>query len=432
MNYSPSPYLVPPAPAPTAAVPAAPVSVPAKRKRSHTAAAAAPPATTTAPVPPARNHANYNNIPYAPPPFPPPTPSSIRVPAVPASASGSAAVAAQGAPAGGSDDIHCICGYSHDDGLSIACDDCGRWSHMICFDILPGHDPEEWRCWECAPREVDRRRAARRQHERALAQKQGVPPAGGGGQGQARRRRERRTSINTNTHTGDEHVDIEDDWRGGYVPLADDAVPHATTRAKLRLAAQNWRGVTALAADPESGRTRVVPLAHAKDDVAAAVRPPSYALQTTAPIAGEALITPYTSTIIPSAAYLADPLNAYAHMGMPKPHVHLVPPPLSVALDARMAGNEARFARSGCRPNAVLRPVLCRGKKKGSKARASESTSETEDDETGVGGSSGDDDPGVLKFALFALRDLKACEEVVLSWEWDDGAVVHQLPALIE
>lgn len=94
---------------------------------------------------------------------------------------------------------------------------------------------------------------------------------------------------------------------------------------------------------------------------------------------------------------------------MPKPHVHLVPPPLSVALDARMAGNEARFIRSGCRPNAVLRPVLCPSKQSGD-----------------------DNEPGVLKFAVFALRDLKASEEVVLSWEWDDGAVVHQLPAIIE
>ena len=96
--------------------------------------------------------------------------------------------------------------------------------------------------------------------------------------------------------------------------------------------------------------------------------------------------------------------------GLPKPHVRLVPPPLSVALDARMAGNEARFIRSGCRPNAVLRPVLCPSKH------------DSDDNEA----------LGAVKFAVFALRDLKASEEVVLGWEWDDGAVVHQLPALIE
>ncbi|KAG6823438.1 hypothetical protein H0H87_000556, partial [Tephrocybe sp. NHM501043] len=33
-------------------------------------------------------------------------------------------------------------------------------------------------------------------------------------------------------------------------------------------------------------------------------------------------------------------------------------------------------------------------------------------------------------FAVFALRDLKAGEEVV-KWEWDDNCVVHQLPAVL-
>jgi hypothetical protein len=42
------------------------------------------------------------------------------------------------------------------------------------------------------------------------------------------------------------------------------------------------------------------------------------------------------------------------------------------------------------------------------------------------------DEQKTLGFAVFALRDLKANEEVVLGWEWDDGNAVHALPALIE
>ncbi len=95
---------------------------------------------------------------------------------------------------------------------------------------------------------------------------------------------------------------------------------------------------------------------------------------------------------------------------MPKPFVHLIGPPLDVALDARLSGNGSRFVRSGCRPNAVLRPVLCR-------------LPHT------AGGSSPDE---TLTFGVFALRDLKAQEEVVLGWEWDDGSVIHHLPALID
>ncbi|KAF8873529.1 hypothetical protein BD779DRAFT_1569832, partial [Infundibulicybe gibba] len=89
---------------------------------------------------------------------------------------------------------------------------------------------------------------------------------------------------------------------------------------------------------------------------------------------------------------------------MPKPFVHLVGPPLDLTLDSRITGDKGRFVRSGCRPNAVLRPVLCPS----------------------------DRAPETLSFGVFALRDLKANEEVVLGWEWDDGNAVHNLPALIE
>lgn len=109
----------------------------------------------------------------------------------------------------------------------------------------------------------------------------------------------------------DENIDIEEDGRTTYVSLIDDDVPHEATRVKLRLAAQNWRGVTALI-DDEPRNIKVAPLPVSRDDI----RPPAYALQTTAPIAGEEFIAPFTSTIVPAAAYMGDPLNGYAHIGM--------------------------------------------------------------------------------------------------------------------
>ena len=80
------------------------------------------------------------------------------------------------------------------------------------------------------------------------------------------------------------------------------------------------------------------------------ILPPAYSLHTAAPISSNRLITDYKSSIAPSSSYLSDPLNAYAHLGMPKPFVHLFGPPLDLALDSGLAGNHGRFARSGCRP----------------------------------------------------------------------------------
>ena len=83
---------------------------------------------------------------------------------------------------------------------------------------------------------------------------------------------------------------------------------------------------------------------------------------------------------------------------MPKPFVHLFGPPLDVALDARITGNEARFVRSGCRPNAVLRPMICKAPEEHDPSSSTKSR-----------------DSEMLTFGVFALRDIKANEEVVLG-----------------
>ncbi|KAI0248958.1 hypothetical protein BJV78DRAFT_1363231 [Lactifluus subvellereus] len=351
-----------------------------------------------------------------------------------------------------SDTITCICGYSFDDGFSIACDDCSRWCHAACFGIVQGGVPEEWRCWVCDPRPVDRERAVRLQTQRMQDairaenekrrrqtspivdrkhRRQGALAIDGPSS-----RRKRRASVNVQPTGEDEHVNVDEPWMHSYNPISRDIVPHQEVRDNLRRQAKHWRGVSALSppgpldnspvllsTSPSPSQTSIRPLPHSSfthpilsSHTNPSVLPPSYAIHTTQPIPSSKFITPYTSTIIPSSAYLSDPLNAYAHHGMPKPFVHLFGPPLDVALDARITGNEARFVRSGCRPNAVLRPMIC-PRAKGN-------------DERGQSSKSADSE--MLTFGVFALRDIKANEEVVLGWEWDDGNTVHHLPALIE
>ncbi|KIJ18048.1 hypothetical protein PAXINDRAFT_58298, partial [Paxillus involutus ATCC 200175] len=149
-------------------------------------------------------------------------------------------------------------------------------------------------------------------------------------------------------------------------------------------------------------------------------------LNTSHTIPASTLLAPYTATIVPSSAYLADPLNGYAHLGMGKPQVRLVGGGWGVGIDAREIRGSSRWARCGCWPNAVLRPVICAG------TRAAENKGEKgRQHRAGYPASDSDTDPTTLSFALFALRDLKAEEEIVLGWEWDDGHAVHMLPALM-
>lgn len=299
------------------------------------------------------------------------------------------------------DGYRCICGFDHDDGFSIACDSCQRWSHAACYDIVNGAVPDEWKCCSCKPRPVNRDAAERLQRARQLRAKDGRRLSPGIDRKHRRiRHREPAETDEPSTHA--------------FVPIAADIV-HPDAREKLRRYAHHWRGITALADDDEPTTTPVAlppllpppttlkqlpPQSPLSSFTNPSVLPPAYAVHTAASVRSHDFIAPYTSNVVPSSSYLADPLNAYAHLGMPKPFVHLIGPPLDLALDARQAGDNSRYLRSGCRPNAVLRPVLC--------------------------------PPDSLSFGVFATRDLKPNEEVILGWEWDDGNVVHSLPALIQ
>ena len=337
--------------------------------------------------------------------------------------------------------IDCICGFTHEDGgLSIACDDCERWCHTTCFNIIEGAVPEEWRCWECLPRPVDRERAVFLQQQRQKHNYETMRRLSPGVEKKPRRASapaiegsggRRKRSILTQqpnhhplpTRIEEEPIDVCEPPTAGYVHISKDVVPNREARQRLERAARGWRGITALdlpEVELNTSRTVLQPLppsfiSQSPHSICTNphVRPPSFSLHTAQPVPRSAMITPYPSTILPSSTYLSDPLNAYAHLGMPKPFVHLIGPPLDLALDSRITGSEARFARSGCRPNAVLRPMICNHSKDKEKKTSS-------DKETGV------------SFGVFALRDMKANEEVVLGWEWDDGHAVHHLPTLIE
>ena len=155
-----------------------------------------------------------------------------------------------------------------------------------------------------------------------------------------------------------------------------------------------------------------------------------------------------------------------------------MPPPLDVVLDARRVGNEGRFARSGCWPNAVVRPVICvpstssssgtsngdsnltingngddmdqypaslspqdsrraspaiDRKGKGRVPPAPESTREPTIGPTADSDGPTLTDSGELEvaFGIFALRELKEKEEIVLGWEWDDGSSIHEFPGVL-
>lgn len=159
------------------------------------------------------------------------------------------------------------------------------------------------------------------------------------------------------------------------------------------------------------------------------LRPPTYTLHTRSSAPAASFLTPYTSEITTSSSYLSDPLNAYPSTGLPKPHVRLLP---DLALDARKKGNDGRWARRGCHPNAVLRPVICTDPLPLPLPPPSTSSTSNPTPIITNEHANGVDRTDEVGFALFATRELDAGEEIVLGWEWDDGHVVHQMQSVID
>lgn len=126
-----------------------------------TSAAGAPIPVTSIPM----GALTYKSQPTPPPP-PPPPPQDDDAASVISSIDGDRRQADRGgsdtetAPEGEDEGkTRCICDFTHDDGYMICCDRCGEWQHVDCMGIDRQNIPDSYMCELCQPRLIDRRHA---------------------------------------------------------------------------------------------------------------------------------------------------------------------------------------------------------------------------------------------------------------------------------
>lgn len=145
-------------------------------------------------------------------------------------------------------------------------------------------------------------------------------------------------------------------------------------------------------------------------------RPSMYGLYADNPIRKGDLIGEVAGEVLAGELYRNDPINQYRSLGVPKPGVRALGAPLNVVIDQRGFGNETRFARNGCHPNAVVRPIVFT---KTAPAAVAGS------DEARIG------EPTLL-LGLFANREIRGREEISVPWDWDDEHIVHALQPILQ
>ncbi|CAR29791.1 hypothetical protein ZYGR_0AD04750 [Zygosaccharomyces rouxii] len=322
--------------------------------------------------------------------------------------------------------ITCICGFDDDDGFTIQCDHCNRWQHAICYNIKDIETaPDDYLCNICYPRRLDVKRAKRKQLERLQRNR----PSNGSRitasygddfekhsglrAGPSERGHEDWNSQLDMVDNGDDANDEQRRKRKRHEDSTEDTKRRKESPiylnakdaySEIYLPTENYEfkdRYVKLFIDKHNDDDWVIPYNKEKFE-AMPLEVRTYADTNNSKVfpgfsklgvhVGERcnkgkLICEYLGEVDFQKNYLLDPRNHYRIWGTTKLRV-LFHPHWPLYIDARLAGNVARYVRRSCNPNAELATIRM--------------TSSNE-----------------VKFVLRATRELEEGEEIHLDWHWD-------------
>ncbi|GAV56173.1 hypothetical protein ZYGR_0BA00790 [Zygosaccharomyces rouxii] len=322
--------------------------------------------------------------------------------------------------------ITCICGFDDDDGFTIQCDHCNRWQHAICYNIKDIETaPDDYLCNVCFPRNLDVKRAKKKQLERLQRNR----PSNGSrttatygddfekDSGLRAGPNERgNEDLNSQLHLDDDGDDGSDEQRRKRKRNEDSTEDSKRRKespiylnakdaySEIYLPTENYEfkdKYVKLFIDKHNDDDWVIPYNKDKfEPIPLEVR--TYADANNSKVfsgfsklgvhvgqkcgKGE-LICEYLGEVDFQKDYLMDPRNHYRIWGTTKLRV-VFHPHWPLCIDARLVGNIARYVRRSCHPNAELATIRMSGSNE-------------------------------VKFVLRATRELEKGEEIHMDWNWD-------------
>ncbi|ORY88748.1 hypothetical protein BCR35DRAFT_258249, partial [Leucosporidium creatinivorum] len=363
--------------------------------------------------------------------------------------------------------IRCVCPYTADDGFTIQCDACNVWQHAGCVGIAPDAVPEEYRCEMCDPRGARERRVDRVQAEEGMRMRMEMERALQG----AQMRRTGSFGAGSSSPSEDEEGAVGagpgderyESWQYEFTPVEmnlwrDKELVERIEKVLRRVEGQEEEESPLLSTIYDSSPfltlpslpptlpTAVKPLpstafylnpptassyipTSTQAPLCPYPRPTTHALFATTSIPAGTYIAPVKGQVISLEDYYADSRNQYPSLGVPKQGVRFLPHPFEAAVDGRMFGNEVRFARSGCHPNAVVRVIKVdpSAGKDDLLSRASRASTPWGEQRLAASSSL----PSTLHFAIYSTVDISRRDEIILPWDWDDSHIIHALPPLL-
>lgn len=290
--------------------------------------------------------------------------------------------------------ISCICGYDHDDGLTIQCDKCFRWQHLVCMGFESITDtPDDFQCNLCNKNlHVDAAKARKLQeaylkeekskrHKSPDTAKETKKVVG------AAQFKKRKVDDTSSELSGTEK------YKTLYYPINHfvfksppikslfNQLPELLKKNKNILRVEK-SGVNKLVLNPNSLYIKSA-AENAKVKFTGISKLGLYAAK---PIKENSCLSLLSGEIDTKQNYILDKVNKYWLLGCPKPNVFFHPS-LPMVVDQRGLGNYTRFIRKSCKPNCEIRTII---------------VNKTE-----------------ISLGIFSIREIKAEQEITLPWEWD-------------
>ncbi|KAI7905087.1 uncharacterized protein BX663DRAFT_484413 [Cokeromyces recurvatus] len=334
-----------------------------------------------------------------------------------------------------SDVIRCICNDISDDGFTIQCDKCGDWQHALCMNIMEDDIPEHYVCKDCA-KELNQPLNVLQNviYETFVDANTKVID-----RNRSHKKSNKRSNIKKNNYWKDDDDDDDDDDLQHITPklldkkfifLAKSIFKQKLVQSLFLEVRRQWTElnkskltdnskIKVESSLPSTIRKNLETIVVMESNLLlpaipkTSVRPlrkslrKSFHQQTNKEIATEKgvfadihipeqrYLMEVTGELLRKSRYKNNPINKFSIIGTPLAHIFFYRA-IDVCIDARYAGNDARYIRRSCCPNSEIKNIILPN----------------------------DNNDRTIHMGIYTCEEIDKGEEITIGWNWHKGVLL--------